>query len=364
MTTPAERGGALEVLRFLAAAFIVLYHAGGDAPTPLAEMAPVLGRGWLATNFFLILSGFVLGRAYGPQLDAGRVGGVGFFTRRLTRVWPGQALVLAGFVGLLAAAGAAGVAPRHAEHFTAGDFLQQLLLAHAWGFDHGLGWNTPSWSLSVLVVCYALFAPAWGWARRISPGAALMAAPAVVLAAAVGVRLGLGESLYDLRADAGLWRGLPLFLCGLLLARAAAGLSLTVASARGLMAAALAALAISQAADRSEATAFAGVLALGVLVVAADAWTGRSRLAALGARLSWSLFISSSLTGAVWFGMVHLAEARLALAEPLRWALWAGFIPAAIAAAWAFDRWLDAPVQRWIKTWRERPRGTPVEAAG
>ena len=146
-----DRGGPLEALRFLAAAFIVLYHIGPEAPIRLAEVTPIFARGWLATDFFLMLSGFILGRAYGRSLDAGRVSGFDFFQRRFLRVWSGQVVVLFGFVLLLLATAAAGIAPRHPENFTPGEFLQQVFLVHSWGFSHTLGWNQPSWSLSVLV---------------------------------------------------------------------------------------------------------------------------------------------------------------------------------------------------------------------
>ena len=78
-----DRGGPLEALRFLAAAFIVLYHIGPEAPVHLADVSPIFARGWLATDFFLMLSGFILGRAYGRSLDEGRVSG---FVAHVVRV--------------------------------------------------------------------------------------------------------------------------------------------------------------------------------------------------------------------------------------------------------------------------------------
>ena len=57
------RGGALDALRFFASLFVVLFHFGDEAPIPLADMHSVWARGYLATDFFLMLSGFVLARA-------------------------------------------------------------------------------------------------------------------------------------------------------------------------------------------------------------------------------------------------------------------------------------------------------------
>ena len=45
--------------------FVVLFHFGDEAPIPLHALHSVWERGYLATDFFLMLSGFVLARAYG-----------------------------------------------------------------------------------------------------------------------------------------------------------------------------------------------------------------------------------------------------------------------------------------------------------
>jgi peptidoglycan/LPS O-acetylase OafA/YrhL len=63
--TGLSRGGALDLLRFVAALFIVLYHVAERAPVSLFAIHPALGRGYLATDFFLMLSGYVLARTYG-----------------------------------------------------------------------------------------------------------------------------------------------------------------------------------------------------------------------------------------------------------------------------------------------------------
>lgn len=355
----ADRGGPLEALRFLAAAFIVLYHIGPEAPVRLAEVSPIFARGWLATDFFLMLSGFILGRAYGRSLDAGKVGGFDFFQRRFLRVWSGQVVVLLGFVLLLLATTAAGIAPRHPENFTPGEFLQQLFLVHSWGFSHTLGWNQPSWSLSVLVVCYALFTPVWALTRRLSPAWALGAGAALVALSAVAVQATLGESLYDLRFDAGLARGLPLFFFGALLARASSGQALGPRSAKGFLAAGIGALVVSQMVARTDASAFAAILSIGAIIVAADAWKGSSPLAHAGARISYSLYICSSLVMAVWFGVIRLVEARVDVGQAGLWLLWGAALPVAIAAAWVFERLIDAPIQRWIKA-RRAARSAPT----
>ena len=282
-------------------------------------------------------------------------------------MWSGQVVVLFGFVLLLLATTSAGIAPRHPENFTPGEFLQQVFLVHSWGFSHTLGWNQPSWSLSVLVVCYALFAPFWALTRRLSTAWALAAGAGLVAISAVAVQATLGESLYDLRFDAGLARGLPLFFCGALLSRACAGVALSARSAKGFLAAGVGALVVSQLVDRTEASAFAAILAIGAIIVAADAWKGSSPLAHAGARISYALYICSSLVMAVWFGVIRVVEARIDVGQAGHWLLWGAALPVAIAAAWVFERLIDAPIQRWIKARRAArvsPAQEPVTAEG
>ena len=358
-----ERGGAPEALRFLAAAFIVLYHFGADAPVELATLSPVLARGWLATDFFLILSGFVLGRAYGRSLDEGRTDPAAFVGRRLLRVWPAHLVVLAGFVILVKGAHLLGVEPAHPEHYRMGDLAAQAGLSHAWGLTHNADWNVPSWSLSALAVCYLAFPGAWAATRGMGPRTAVGLALLIVAIAAAAARTLLDRSLYDLPFDMGVLRALPLFLGGLLLSRVCARLALKPAMAGGLGTAALAAVASLAAAPRGDLADFAAICALGLLIVAADAWKGgRSRLTAWGARISFALFITHALTGAVWYGSERWALSHLGLSATAQWTWWALGLPAALLAAWAFERVVDAPLQRALKGLRWRPGRCPAPA--
>lgn len=46
------RGGALDALRFVASALVVVFHFGGEAPVALQSIHAFPGRGYLATGFF------------------------------------------------------------------------------------------------------------------------------------------------------------------------------------------------------------------------------------------------------------------------------------------------------------------------
>lgn len=351
-TLAPNRGGLLDLLRFLASAFIVLYHFGPDAPVPLGELSPVMTRGWLATDFFILLSGYVLGRAYGRALDEGRLSNASFLARRLARVWPGQGVVLAGFALLVAASLALGVGPAHPERFALPDLMAQLGLTHAWGVSRQAGWNEPSWTLSALIACYAGFPFAWRACRALSGrAAALFGALAVLLAGALLSLAVLHQSLYDLPFHLGLFRAVPLFLAGLLVARFAAGAQVGRAAAFGLLASAAGLLVCLQAAERSEPAAFVTIVAIATMVLACDSLRiGGSRLIEAGARLSFALFITHALAGAVWFGALGQISERYIFAPAAAWAAWGGALVFALVCAWAFHRLIDAPLQAWLKT--------------
>ena len=70
----------------------VLYHYKDEGPLWLDDVHPIFTRGYLATDFFLMLSGFVLGRVYGAQVLDRQLGGLQFWLRRAGRVWPGRTI--------------------------------------------------------------------------------------------------------------------------------------------------------------------------------------------------------------------------------------------------------------------------------
>jgi peptidoglycan/LPS O-acetylase OafA/YrhL len=69
----------------------------------------------------------------------------------------------------------------------------------------------------------------------------------------------------------------------------------------------------------------------------------------------------------VWFGVEHLGSSKLGLDGGVRWVFWALSFPTAIMVAAVFERFVDAPLQRWIKPRLERGSaktkvGAPITA--
>jgi peptidoglycan/LPS O-acetylase OafA/YrhL len=350
------RGGALDLLRFLAAVLIVLYHFGQEAPVSLEGLHPVFGRGYLATDFFLILSGYVLGRAYGGQVLSGRVGPARFLGRRIQRLWPAQLIVLACLAIVVFASSLVGVTPAHPENYTPRAFVMQLVFAHAWGIPGGGGWNHQSWSLSALVVCYGAFPLLWTWISRMKSSVAMLSLGmlAVVGGDLLCVAL-LGRPIYDLDFHFGLIRALPLFLLGLCIARVVEQNrpSLIVAPLLGWLAAGT--LVLLQMAGRFDLASIVAIAAV-VLACGRTPVAKPSKLIEEGAKLSFALFITHALTGMVWFGVLRVLEGRFDLPAAVQWGLWAGSIPASLVVALVFHRFVDTPVQAWLARRLKRPQ--------
>jgi peptidoglycan/LPS O-acetylase OafA/YrhL len=206
----------LTSVRGLFAWAVVLYHVRVSCAAwlPAGVMAG-LAHGYLAVDFFFLLSGFVIWLNYGERLHAGGRGvATDFLVRRFARVWPLHALML-GFATLIAVALIA--TGREAPHFPFALLPLHLALMQDWGFSNALMWNDPAWSISAEWAAYlltplaALAFPSrrtWG-----APGLLAAAAmPLLMLATALALtganRLGADVSHF------GVFRCLAEFSCG------------------------------------------------------------------------------------------------------------------------------------------------------
>ncbi|HSR39013.1 MAG TPA: acyltransferase, partial [Phnomibacter sp.] len=219
----------LDGLRGVAAVMVVIFHifetfTGGD------HTKQIINHGYLAVDFFFLLSGFVIGYAYDDRWHKMTLGG--FFKRRLIRLHP--MIVMGMLIGALLFYFQAGpvFADLHSIPFwklmlvmLVGFTLFPLPLSmdiRGWNEMHPL--NGPAWSLLyeyIANIAYALVL------RRL-PNAIL--AVLVVLAGAVLIHWGLtgptgdmvgGWSLEPTQIRIGFTRLSFPFLAGLLLSRVA-----------------------------------------------------------------------------------------------------------------------------------------------
>jgi peptidoglycan/LPS O-acetylase OafA/YrhL len=329
---------ALTAARGLAAWWVVFFHLRLAMPWLPEPVLAVLSKGYLAVDFFFLLSGFVIWLSWAPRLREGGWGAVPrFLQKRVARVWPLHLMML-GFGVLLA--GVLVASGRPAPDFPAGELPLHLLLVQNWGFTSALTWNDPAWSISCEWAAYLLFpavafaidwrrVPAW---RCVATVVALCVLLASVFAGAGEVslgadipRFGLVRCLAEFAAGgaiAGLWwrrRERPIVPALLALAGTGVALLLPFEPLRAPL-------------------AFAGLL-LTLALMSPRVPTGW--LHALG-EASYATYLSHYL---LWFAF-KLALVRDAANVPPH--LIALFVALVLAASFALYRWVERPAQAWI----------------
>ncbi|ESQ80136.1 acyltransferase [Asticcacaulis sp. YBE204] len=360
--TPRAGGASLDVLRFMAAGFILLFHFGESAPRDLHQMSPVLAQGWLATDFFLMLSGFILMRAYGPRLQEGRVSPFDFVKKRFFRLWPSHVAVLLLMFVVVTLATLKGHPPGHMEKYGVWSFWEQFFLIHGWGLSEEPGWNVPTWTLSALILCYALFTLYVPWVRRWRPWA-LAGGIVAVLGAGYAIATFAGHAFVDLPFRWGLVRAIPLFIVGSLLERLVANIRVSKGVYAAGMLACLTAIAGLASLPRH---AVSDILILSllavVLAVSASVTLHENHLTKRMGRASFSLFLTHSLVGAIALGLDGMLMARIGIDPVVHWGLWGTSIVAAIVVAFLFDALIDTPLSQWVSQRLSSGSGTARSA--
>ena len=346
----AMRGGGLDLLRFLASAFVVLFHFGDEAPIPLRAMNSVWERGYLATDFFLILSGFVLARAYGRRLLSGRLPLSKFWLKRLARSYPTHLITLGLLVLMVLVAGLIGKAPNHPENFPFSGIPAQILLLHAFGLGGGQ-WNMPAWTLSALLICYAVMPRLWRAISGLSgPLTPLLLAFTLLLAGQTLSLSLVGVSMFQLPYSLSLLRAFPLFIVGLLIARSVETAYWPRLVSHILVALGLGILAVDVIGPGPDTLSLMAVV---MLTLGCGSYQTIKPIpgAAWGAKVSFSLFMTHTLVGAIGFSAVRPVVQGLLpfMANGLMaWVYWLGMLAGALVVADLYNRIVDAPLQRWI----------------
>jgi peptidoglycan/LPS O-acetylase OafA/YrhL len=153
MTEGTTELRALTSARGIAAWLVVLYHIRGSIAGLPAGVAAVLAKGYLAVDFFFLLSGFVIWLTWHDRLRAPGAA-VRFLQKRIARIWPLHAAMLAFAVALALLLAATG---RHDPAFPFAELPLHVLLLQNWGFTDALRWNDPAWSISCELAAYLLF---------------------------------------------------------------------------------------------------------------------------------------------------------------------------------------------------------------
>jgi len=170
----------IDILRGLASFAVVIWHYQhffandlgvvsprvyiDHGPPFLAQLRPFYNNGYLAVDLFFVISGFIFYRVYSVSVGLGSVGSTQFIVARLARLYPLHLVtLLLVLVGQMFAYRSLG----HEFIYTVNDsyhFVLNIFFASSWGFQSGLSFNGPVWSVSIEILLYAVF---FGVARAV-----------------------------------------------------------------------------------------------------------------------------------------------------------------------------------------------------
>jgi peptidoglycan/LPS O-acetylase OafA/YrhL len=152
---------ALTGARGLAAWFVVLFHLRAALGVP-DSVRTVLAKGYLAVDFFFLLSGFVIWLNYADRITNQRRSAIPMFLwRRIARIWPLHLVMLAFALVITLVLDLSG---RPADpRFPLEALPLHILLLQNWPIVQGwfgrtsLDWNDPAWSISSEMFAYLIF---------------------------------------------------------------------------------------------------------------------------------------------------------------------------------------------------------------
>lgn len=137
-----RRFAALDGWRGVCAMMVVLFHLNAGSHAWLLTR-----NGYVAVDFFFVLSGFVLTSGYSERLgDRSALGR--FSARRLARLYPLHLATLAALLAILFVSAARRGADPFSGPFSLAALAQCLALVQGFTTNQ-LAWNFPSWSISI-----------------------------------------------------------------------------------------------------------------------------------------------------------------------------------------------------------------------
>lgn len=151
----------LTSLRGIAALLVVLFHVKMyfiDGRFARA-IVPFLDHGYLAVDFFLVLSGFIMAFKYHAHFRDGILARApDFLAKRIARIYPLHAFVMLAYIAIPLTLALTGRDVDGAQ-FGVYQFICKFLLIDLWTFDQvsWKSWNVPSWTISAEFCAYLLF---------------------------------------------------------------------------------------------------------------------------------------------------------------------------------------------------------------
>lgn len=150
---------AIDTFRGLAAILVILFHI---PDSKLLEGNQLVARGYMAVDFFFVLSGFVMAHSYLKKINDFS-SAKDFTVKRFKRIYPLHLFTLLVFASFELSRFVVDqyfvkLNTPPFENCDIPTFIANLTLTHSMGlFDH-LSWNIPSWSISVEFYVYIAWA--------------------------------------------------------------------------------------------------------------------------------------------------------------------------------------------------------------
>lgn len=145
--------------RGIAALLVVFYHIRGNLTAYVnEETIYFLSKGYLAVDFFFILSGFVIAYNYFERLVIpAKAQIIGFYIKRFARIYPLHLLILLAYLLIPLAYGITGKQFYFQGQYSLEGFIYGLFLLQTWGWLDDITWNVPAWSISTELLAYIFF---------------------------------------------------------------------------------------------------------------------------------------------------------------------------------------------------------------
>jgi peptidoglycan/LPS O-acetylase OafA/YrhL len=339
---------SLTALRGIAALVIVVYHLEVFfAPgSQIERVLPFLHRGYLAVDFFFLLSGFVIAHVYGEQLCAG-IGVPGFLRARIARLYPLHLLTLFVLIGVVH------TWPPIDSTISFAINLLPLNLLMLGGWHFGANWNYPGWSVGDEFLAYLAFVSMARLMLRGRAGIAVGLGCVGVLVALCALKAG---SLNTISQAPGLARALAGFFLGVLLYRVWTTWPETIRRVARLGLLPLLVLAVALKFDALFVPAFAALI-----IVATEAggrwrrWLNSGALPWLGDH-SYSIYLWHAPVHFALAGiMAHLGMHVAALGPEGSGVAIALALAVTFAVATIGYRWFEHPARRLINARGRQP---------
>lgn len=360
-------GASLDILRFVASLFILVFHIHVNMPHALPWLDPFMQQGWLATNFFLMLSGLVMSRAYADKMARGDIKFGLFMARRYARLFPSHAVVLVAYAIVIAIFSYLGVdallQSSFEDSFNIRGWFEQLFFVYAWGIDNKLSWNIPTWTLSALVICYALYVPLIKVFIKLNISALISLIFLILIAANIFAETVLHDRLVGLPLETSLGRAIPFFFIGVLAELATR--KLVISKTQYIIIAPLLFVAIiGFAYADSDNLLYDNIIVLltaAFMAISSRVCFKETNITHEIGQTSYSLFLVHTPVQTILFNIFHIFDNTHNYSDTISWIVWLAIVFISVAVAFIFRLNVDEPLADYFrKLLNQKPRNIMV----